>query len=63
MLAIQEDIQEYENKTCEYQGMTYFILTDMKAKKCFIEVDGQRLYLDCNGNVANKQPGGRNIKT
>ena len=69
MSAIQiENVSSNENqnvqpKTCEYKGLTYFIMTDMETKKCFIEVDGQRLYLDCNGNVANKQPGGRNIKT
>lgn len=49
-------------KTCEYQGVTYFVLTDMKGK-CFINVDGKKKYLDCNGNVANKQKGTKSIKT
>ena len=63
MPTIQSENMEYiDNRTCEYQGVTYFVLTDMETKKCFIEVDGKRLYLDCNGNVANKQPGGRNVK-
>ena len=51
-----------EIKTCEYQGVTYFVMTDIENGKCFIEVDGERKYLDCNGKVANKQPGGRNVK-
>lgn len=54
--------QENNHKTCEYQGITYFVLTDM-AGKGFIEVDGERKYLDCNGNVANKQRGTKSIKT
>ena len=48
--------------TCEYQGVNYFVLTDIETRKCFIEVNGERKYLDCNGKVANKQPGGRNVK-
>lgn len=60
MSAVKK-IQE-EQKICEYQGEEYFVLTDIKSKKCFIEVDGQRKYLDCNGKVANKQPGGRNVR-
>ena len=63
MLAIQSEKMDYiDDRTCEYNGTTYFVLTDMETKKCFIEVDGKRLYLDRNGNVANSQPGGRNVK-
>ena len=63
MSAIQKENIEYiGHKTCEYNGATYFIIEDMKTKRCFIEVDGKRLYLDRNGNVANSQPGGRNVK-
>lgn len=66
MLANQiEQTIEKKNpskKTCEYQGATYFVLTDMKGK-CFINVDGKKKYLDCNGNVANKQKGTKSIKT
>lgn len=65
MSAIQiqnNEINYEEKKTCEYQGVTYFVLTDINNGKCFIEVDGERKYLDCHGKVANKQPGGRNVK-
>ena len=58
MLANAEKI---EKNTCEYKGVTYFVLTDMQGR-CFIEVNGERKYLDCNGKVANKQPGGRNVR-
>lgn len=65
MLALQ-NIENKEQlpsrKTCEYKGIEYFVLTDMKGK-CFIEVDGKKKYLDCNGNVANKQKGTKSIKT
>lgn len=65
MSAIQiqnNEINHEEKKTCEYHGVTYFVMTDIENGKCFIEVDGERKYLDCNGKVANKQPGGRNVK-
>ena len=63
MSAIQKENIEYiGHRTCEYNGTTYFIIEDMKTKRCFIEVDGKRLYLDRNGNVAKSQPGGRNVK-
>lgn len=62
---LREDINieetETKKKTCEYQGMVYFVLTDMDGR-CYIQVDGKKKYLDCNGNVANKQPGGKNVK-
>lgn len=58
----QENIQGNQ-KTCEYKGVTYFVLNDIKTGKCFIEVDGERKYLDCNGRVANKQKGTKSIKT
>ena len=51
------------HRTCEYNGKTYFVLTDIKTKKCYIEVEGKRKYLDCNGKVANKQKGTKSIKT
>lgn len=56
------DIEKTEKKTCEYQGMVYFVLTDMDGR-CYIQVDGKKKYLDCNGNVANKQKGTKSIKT
>ena len=51
-----ENISE-ERKTCEYKGVTYFVMTDIQTKKCFIEVNGKKMFLDCNGVVANKQRG------
>ena len=65
MLAIQKEnissnenqnIQHIQPKTCEYKGLTYFVLTDMTGK-CFINVDGKKKYLDKNGCVCNKQKG------
>lgn len=50
------------NKTCEYLGDDYQILSDMKGKT-FIEVNGERKYLDKNGKVINKQRGTKSIKT
>lgn len=51
-----------ENKTCEYLGDNYPILSDMEGKP-FIEVNGERKYLDKNGKVINKQRGTKSIKT
>lgn len=59
--GIMENEQEIRN-TCEYQGVSYFVLRDISNGKCFIEVDGERKYLNKNGCVANKQPGKRNVK-
>lgn len=59
----EQNTENTDLKTCEYQGTTYFVATDMETKKCFIEVDGKRKYLDKNGEVYNRQPGGRNVKT
>ena len=62
MLAVQnENVLSNENqniqpKTCEYKGLTYFVLNDMNGK-CFINVDGKKKYLDKNGCVCNKQKG------
>ena len=39
------------------------MLNDIRTWKCFIEADGERKYLDCNGRVANKQRGTKSIKT
>lgn len=55
------EINHTEQNTCEYQGVTYFVMTDINGK-CFIEVDGERKYLNKCGKVSNKQPGGRNVK-
>lgn len=54
------DEKKSTQKTCEYQGVEYFVLTDMKGK-CFIYVNGKKKYLDCNGNVSNKQKGTKSI--
>lgn len=62
MLATKNNTQPKTiKKTCDYKGATYFVLTDMNGK-CFIEVDGKKKYLDKNGCVYNRQPGGRNVK-
>lgn len=58
---IKTEEKQYTN-TCEYDGVTYVVTTDIKTKKDFITVDGKKLFLDKNGNVAQKQPGGRNAK-
>ena len=52
-----------ERKTCEYKGATYFVMTDIQTKKNFIKVNGKKMFLDCNGDVANKQRGTKSIKT
>lgn len=59
---VQTEVRRSEKKTIDYMGATYFVLTDMEGK-CFIEVNGKRKYLDCNGKVANKQRGTKSIKT
>jgi len=59
----QEGNTQGNQKTCEYKGVTYFVLNDISTGKCFIDVDGVRKYLDCNGRVANKQRGTKSIKT
>ena len=52
MLAIQkENVPSNENqniqpKTCEYKGLTYFVLTDMNGK-CFIKT----LYIKIVSNM------------
>lgn len=57
-----DNIEKDSKNICEYNGATYFISTDIKTKKDFITVDGNNLYLDKNGEVAQKQPGGRNSR-
>lgn len=57
----EKSVKKIERNTCEYKDVTYFVLTDMEGKH-FIEVDGERKYIDRNGKVANKQPGGRNVR-
>lgn len=61
--GITENEHENIRNTCEYQGSSYFVLRDIANGKCFIEVDGERKYLDKNGCVANKQRGTKSIKT
>lgn len=58
-----ESKQESIKNSCEYQGKLYFVLRDISNGKCFIEVNGERKYLDKNGCVANKQSGTKSIKT
>lgn len=50
-----------ELNTCCYNGVEYLVTNDIKGKK-FITVDGERLYLDKNGQVAQHQPGKRNVR-
>ena len=54
--AIENNEKKPERKTCEYKGVTYFVLTDMQGR-CFIDVNGERKHLDCNGKVVNKKHG------
>ena len=54
-----------DHKTCLYAGVEYIVMNEIgkgKDVKSFINVDGKRLYLDKNGNVAQKQPGNKNVK-
>ena len=52
---------EQKTKVCEYDGLDYPVIIDMKGKS-FIEVSGEKKYLNKNGKVSNKQPGKRNAK-
>ena len=64
-LYIEENMQSInatDKQVCIYQGVTYFVSTEFNTGKDFIEVHGERKYLDKNGNVANKQPNRRNVK-
>lgn len=68
MVAISEEKmteskQESIKNTCEYQGELYFVFSDISNGKCFIDVNGERKYLNKNGCVANKQCGTKSIKT
>lgn len=56
-----ENRADNKQEICEYKNVSYFVLKDMNGRK-FIRVDDKDLYLDKNGNVANKQPGGRNVR-
>ena len=53
MLAIQNenipsnDNQNIQPKTCEYKGLTYFVLTDMNGK-CFIKTLHIEIVLNMN---------------
>ena len=66
VVRMENNIEPKENvvvpKTCDYKGITYFVLTDMKGR-CFINVAGKKKYLDKNGCVCNKQRGTKSIKT
>lgn len=58
-----KNISNANRRTCIYQGVTYFVATEIDSGKDFIEVNGERKYLDKNGHVANKQCGTKSIKT
>ena len=60
--VIENNEKKPERKICEYKGVTYFVLTDMQGR-CFIDVNGERKYLDCNGKVVNKKHGTKSVKT
>ena len=60
--VIENNEKNPERKICEYKGATYFVLTDMQGR-CFIDVNGERKYLDCNGKVVNKKHGTKSVKT
>lgn len=49
-------------KMCDYQGVTYFVTTEFNTGKDFIEVDGEKRYLDRNGKVLGKRESNRNVK-
>lgn len=49
-------------KICVYQEVTYFVTTEFNTGKDFIEVDGEKRYLDKNGKVLNKRESSRNVK-
>lgn len=68
MTAIKKEMDnkakiDHQPKTCDYKGITYFVMSDINSGKCFINVDGKRKYLDCNGKVVNKQRGTKSVKT
>lgn len=48
-------------KVCIYQGVTYFVATEFNTGKDFIEVDGEKRYLDKNGKVLSKRESSRNV--
>ena len=51
-------------ETCEYKGVTYFVLIDKETKKKCIKInEDETVYLDKNGKVYNKQKGTRSVKT
>lgn len=63
LVNVEQNKEQVEKRICEYQGVTYFVLTEMETNKRFIEVNGKRKYLDCHGKVINKQRGTKSIKT
>ena len=56
------DHEKTARRTCEYKGITYYVLTDMDGR-CFIKVDGRKMFLDRNGEVAHKQRNVDSVKT
>lgn len=64
--AVQNEKSIRENdknrKVCIYQGVTYFVATEFNTGKDFIEVDGEKRYLDKNGKVLSKRESNRNVK-
>lgn len=61
---IEKSIRENDKnrKVCIYQGVTYFVATEFNTGKDFIEVDGEKRYLDKNGKVLSKRESNRNVK-
>ena len=61
---IEKSINENDKnrKVCIYQGVTYFVATEFNTGKDFIEVDGEKRYLDKNGKVLSKRESNRNVK-
>lgn len=57
------DTDNMDRKICIYKGVTYFVATEIGTGKDFIEVNGERRYLDKNGCVINKRRGTKSIKT
>lgn len=51
------ETKEPQRRTIEYGGVKYFMRTDHKLNKKYIEVDRERIYLDKNGKIQGKQPG------
>lgn len=57
-----ENVDDTNRKLCTYQGVTYFVMTEFNTGKDFIEVDGEKRYLDKHGKVLSKRESSRNVK-